>query len=172
MQRDRAYIVDEIIKETNDTVSFLSAGVLQFSVSQVKKMPERDAQGGQYIIVTDVSERQFWFDIWELLNLNGTRYTRLDIEDADINDQYQERINEVYIALCNDLFRGCCGDENAASLLFFDTFDDFPASGSANTLYVATLEGQQGQYFWNGTEYVASFYPHCSLTMYALNNFL
>ncbi len=81
----------------------------------------------------------------------------------------------VWNRLSTTVFKACCPVEVTVTgdgILFYPTYDDFPATGLVDIEYV-TLDGR-GPYYWDATEldYLPLYYPHASITMYALNNFL
>jgi hypothetical protein len=114
----RIYKVTSIVKETNNTVTFYDRTTVVGSFSQLKKMPERDRDGGLNIILTDMDKRQFWFNVWDVSNVDGTSYSTLTRVGEGTYAAYQTRINAIYEQLVTQVFKDCCCGDSPTSLSF------------------------------------------------------
>ncbi len=113
---DKIYRITRVVGDTRlHTISLYEGTILRGYYSDLAKMPERDSISGQNIILTGLDERQFWFNAWSLTSMGGISYPVLSLVAQDASEQYQTRINDVYIDLCQLYHQCCCSDGSDAA---------------------------------------------------------
>lgn len=112
--------VVRLTKNANCTASLYGFNDTLLGVFSLLQLPFRDKIGGSLIVLKDVRDNFFAFDVNLLEDVNGTAFGRLDIKDGNINAQSQARINTIFIMMAEQIFRGCeeCCDGEGGGCIF------------------------------------------------------
>lgn len=125
--------VTSIVANSNNTVSFFglagSTPVLLRSFGKVRNI--RASENRQEIIISEESEIEFRFNIWQLSSLGSTPYTLINPAAQGAQALYDARFAEVFNLLCIRFFAGCCdsGAGDVTTLGFPYTYSSSIDSG-------------------------------------------
>lgn len=62
----------------------------------------------QYIVITQLDESRFSFDVWRLLAVGAVAYAPLNKFDPNAQAQYNQRIDDIFYNLSVRIFKSCC----------------------------------------------------------------
>lgn len=134
---------------------------------------------------TSVSPQEYTFfdfginDLTQILVGGSTTYnfTPPQSNPTTYNaSSYLTAYSAVFTRLTASIFRSCCPtvvNVTGDGVIFYDDYPTMAATvGLPDIIYI--LKDGGGQYIWDTTisDFVPLYYPHPSITLYALNNFI
>lgn len=137
LNNENNYKVTSVVVNSNDTASFYSGTTLLQTFKRVHSIRrENPENGGQNIVIIQENNDVFKMTAWYLENIGVVNYPALNISSPTINDEYQVRINDVFIQLSEVVFKGCCDCGGGGECLAVNVYNTdgtllgTPASGS------------------------------------------
>ena len=124
--------------------------------------------GGKTMFFATSKGFLYKFTVYSLTSVDGRPYTAISQLGNSNQNDYTQKLQDVYEDLMTNVFVGCCECGGGSSgILWYDTFEDFPVTGVVDTLYVD--KATPALYFWDGAAYVSfggggSFVPYTGAT--------
>lgn len=124
--------------------------------------------GGKTMFFATSKGFLYKFTVYSLTSVDGRPYTAISQLGNSNQNDYTQKLQDVYEDLMTNVFVGCCECGSGSSgILWYDTFGDFPVTGVVDTLYVD--KATPSLYYWDGAAYVSfngggSFVPYTGAT--------